>query len=159
MGKFVVCPKCGYKIYTKDEDVSIVKKIIGSTFELPYAKPLEKKAENAGKPYTNGDICFILLFENCVEARIFLADLLGRTPDAIDYIFRWVDKQTKPEKKFDRRAFNKIKRQIKAAREKLGPLVGIISKKMLMTCRAETIAKARALFEELETQSKNKEAD
>ena len=53
MGKFVVCPRCGYKVYTKDKEASIVEKRRGSTFKLPDANLLEKNTTNRFWPADN----------------------------------------------------------------------------------------------------------
>lgn len=78
---------------------------------MPRSRPA-----NYGKHYQDWEIALIYLFARSDRAKAFLANMLERTPDAIDLVWRWMEGA-----KFPPGAFNKIKRQFEAMVQELGP--------------------------------------
>lgn len=67
------------------------------------------------KHYSDAEIALIYLVDKSDEAKHLLASLLGRTPGAIDYVWRWVAHAGFPPE-----AYNQIMRQVEWAEERLG---------------------------------------
>ncbi len=74
------------------------------------------RAPRFGKHYNKAEIALIYLVDRSPKAKDLLATILGRTPHAIDYVWRWVDGAGFPPQ-----ADNRIKRQIEWAEQRLGP--------------------------------------
>jgi hypothetical protein len=68
-----------------------------------------------GRSYTEDDVELIFRCKRSRSNAEKLAEFLGRTPTAIDFVWRWID-----EADFPNRAFNRIKRQVEQVRERLG---------------------------------------
>lgn len=157
--QIIICPRCDFKVDTRDKGVKVIEKPRGSNDRLPAARLLEKEAENHGKSYSNGDIALMLLFEDCEESEIFLADLLGRTPGAIDFALRWDEEVDAGNvgNTFVRDSWNKLRRQFRAVRKKLGKkLVDYIEQAVLKSAREKEIEAARAVQDRLEDQRRAK---
>ena len=163
--QIVVCPRCGFKFDTRDKGIRIMEKPRGSRNKLPTARLLEKEAENQGESYSNGDIALMILFEGCEEAETLLGDLLGRTRGGVNFAGKWYRKvKAGKVNTLDRGAWNKIRRQFRAVRKKLGrladPLKGdkkrvtgvgpIITQAMLMRLCGKEIEAARNIQDKLE---------
>lgn len=77
-----------------------------------------EKPEHHGEHYTDSEIALILLFRRSAEAKRRLADFLGRSPHAVDFVWRWAEGAAFPED-----AYNEIRRQVARVEEILGPEV------------------------------------
>lgn len=76
---------------------------------------MKRRPPKYGEHYEDAEIALIYLVGRSDEAKELLAKLLGRTEDAIDYVWRWVEKAAFPPE-----AEGKIKRQVEWAEERLG---------------------------------------
>jgi hypothetical protein len=74
------------------------------------------KPEHHGEPYRVGEIALIYLFEESEDSKELLADVLGRTIEAIDFVYRWIEGAQFPEE-----SYNAIRRHAEVVEEKLGP--------------------------------------
>ena len=75
-----------------------------------------KKPEHHGESYKLGEIALIYIFEESDESKKLLADLLGRSEQAIDFIYRWIYGGN-----FPKGSHNAIRRQVTLLQSKLGP--------------------------------------
>ena len=75
-----------------------------------------KKPEHYGESYKLGEIALVYIFEESDESKHLLADLLGRSEQAIDFIYRWISGGN-----FPKGSHNAIKRQVALVQSKLGP--------------------------------------
>ena len=73
------------------------------------------KAPRHGKHYEDAEIALLYMVERSDKAKQLLADLLGRTENAIDLVWRWMENADFPPE-----AYNRIQRQAEWAEEKLG---------------------------------------
>jgi len=74
-----------------------------------------RKAPRHGKHYEDAEIALIYLVDRSDNAKSLLASLLGRTEDAIDLLWRWIEHADFPAE-----AYNRIQRQVEWAEEALG---------------------------------------
>jgi hypothetical protein len=74
------------------------------------------RAPKAGRHYDDAEVALVYLVEKSPEADELLAQLLGRTSDAINMMRRWRDRADFPPG-----AYNRIKRQFEWAEDRLGP--------------------------------------
>lgn len=77
---------------------------------MPFSKPPRHR-----QPYNEAEIALVYLVDRSDEAKQLLAGLLGRTPDAIDLVWRWVEHADFPPE-----AHNRIRRQVEWAEDQLG---------------------------------------
>lgn len=70
---------------------------------------------NAGQHYEDAEVALVYLVEGSKEADELLAQLLSRTPGAINMMRRWADGADFPPE-----AYNRIQRQFAWAEQKLG---------------------------------------
>jgi hypothetical protein len=72
-------------------------------------------APRYGKHYEDAEIALVYMVERSDRAKALLAGLLGRTENAIDLVWRWMEHADFPPE-----ASNRIQRQVEWAEEKLG---------------------------------------
>lgn len=72
-------------------------------------------APRHGQPYQDAEIALLYLVARSDEAKGLLARLLGRTEDAIDLVWRWIEHADFPPE-----AHNRIRRQVQWAEDRLG---------------------------------------
>jgi hypothetical protein len=70
-----------------------------------------------GAPYTYEEVELIYLTPSSKENAALLAELLERTPGAIDFAWRWCDADVE---RFPAKAFNRLYRLIRQVRGRLG---------------------------------------
>jgi hypothetical protein len=68
--------------------------------------------------YRDAEIALVYLIQKTPEAMATLADLLGRTPEAVDLLWGWC-----AGRNFPKTANNQIKRQVERVKQLLGPTV------------------------------------
>lgn len=73
------------------------------------------KASKHRKHYEDAEIALVYLVKRSDNAKRFLASLLGRTEDAIDLVWRWIEHADFPPE-----AGNRIQRQVEWAEEAFG---------------------------------------
>ncbi len=74
------------------------------------------RAPRAGQHYEDAEVALVYLVEGSEEADELLAKLLGRTEGAIDMVRRWADGAGFPSG-----AYNRIRKQLEWAEQRLGP--------------------------------------
>ena len=77
--------------------------------------PAAKQPSRYGKHYEKAEIALIYLVDRSDTAKRLLAQLLGRTEHAIDWVWQWIHHADFPSE-----VHNRIQRQVEWAEQELG---------------------------------------